>query len=233
MRLQRGTSKQLLELIGEIGGRLSAADVRSILRNPFVTSEVIGELALNRDRLTIYEVRSAIARHRRTPTALALRFVPDLFWRDLLEITLDVRIRPVVRQVADRYLVERLKRLTLGEKIAIARRASGSVLTQLAQDPSLRVMQALLGNSRLTEVVLLQAVADVSTGPRKLDLVARDPRWGGRYEICLALSRNPRSPFRVLFDILPRLRRADLLAVAELEAHSSIVRHRAHELLED
>ena len=65
-----------------------------------------------------------------------------------------------------------------------------------------------------------------------LDLVARTPRWGTRYEIRVALSRNTRSPFRVIFDVLPTLRRQDLAIVAHREEHSSIVRARARELLD-
>ena len=113
----------------------------------------------------------------------------------------------------------------------IARRASPDVLARLRTDPSLYVIKALLQNPRLTEAVLLPAVASESTLPRVLDLVAAEPRWGTRYEIRLALSRNPRSPFRVILEILPSLRRQDLLTVASQESHSSVIRRRADELL--
>ena len=162
---------------------------------------------------------------------MALRFVSGLFWRDLLEITVDVRISPAVRRVAEKYLVRRLGRLTVGEKMAIARRAASGVLAHLRQDPSLHVIKALLQNPRLTEVVLLPMVASESTLPRVLDLVAAEPRWGTRYEVRLALSRNTRSPFRVILEILPMLRRKDLVMVASQESHSWVIRRRAEELL--
>ncbi len=231
MRLSQASSRQLLELVGERAPTLTARDVLRVLRNPYVTGEVIEALLAARSLLASYPVRSAIARHRRTPETVALRFISGLFWRDLLEITVDVKIGPAVRRVAEKYLLERLSRLTVGEKTALARRATAAVLARLRQDPSLRVVKALLKSPRLTEPLLLPMVANESTQPRALDLVASDPRWGARYEVRLALARNPRSPFRVIFEILPTLRRRDLLAVAELDAHSSVVRNRASELL--
>lgn len=231
-RLGRANSRELLRLLAEAAATLNTGDARRVLRNPFATAEVIEELTANRRLLASYDVRSAIARHRRAPESLALRFISGLFWRDLLEIAVDMRISPAVRQVAEQYLIRRLGRLTTGEKIAVARRATPAVLAHLRADPNLQVIKALLDNPRLTEPTLLPMVASETTLPRVLDLVARAPRWGTRYDIRVALSRNTRSPFRVIFDILPTLRRQDLLVVAHLKDHSSIVRHRAHELLE-
>ncbi len=231
-RLGRANSRELLEIVDELGGAMTAADARRVLRNPFVTAEVIEALVGIRRLLASYDLRSAIARHRRTPESVALRFVAGLFWRDLLEISVDVRISPAVRRIAEKYLVQRLNRLTTGEKMALARRATAEVLAHLRKDPSLQVIKALLENPRLTEPTLLPLVASDATLPRVLDLVARTPRWGTRYEVKVALSRNPNAPFAAIFEILPTLRRNDLLVVAGREEHSSIVRQRARDLLE-
>ncbi len=231
-RLSHANSRDLLRLLADSGDALKVGDARRVLRNPFATAEVIEELVAIRRLLASYDVRSAIARHRRTPESVALRFIAGLFWRDLLEIAVDVRISPAVRRVAEKYLIRRLGRLTTGEKMAIARRATPEILAQLRADPNLQVIKALLDNPRLTEPTLLPLVASETTLPRVLDLVARNPRWAIRYEIRVALSRNTRSPFSAIFEILPTLRRQDLLAVARREDHSSIVRNRAQELLE-
>ena len=231
-RLGRASARELVELIADRTDALTLGEARRVLRNPFTTSEVIEALLGARRLLASYELRSAIARHRRTPEPVALRFIAGLYWRDLLEISVDVRLSPAVRQIAEKYLVQRLGRLTTGEKAAIARRAVAGTLAHLRRDPSPLVIKALLQNPRLTEPVLLPMVASDETLPRVLDLVAADPRWGARYEIRVALSRNPRAPFRAIFEILPTLRRRDLRAVANHEAHSWIVRHRAREVLD-
>ena len=232
-RLGRASSRELLQLVVDHRETLGAGEVRRALRNPFVTAEVIDALAENRRLAGSYEVRSAVARHRRTPETTALRFISGLFWRDLLDISVDMRISPAVRRVAEKYLVERLKRVTVGEKIAIARRAAGGTLKHLMKDPNLTVVKALLSNPRLTEPGLLPLVSNEEALPRVLDLVASDPRWAMRYEIRLALCRNPRSPYRVIFELLPSLLRRDLLEIAGQEDHTWVVRHRARELLSD
>ncbi len=231
-RLGRAGSRELLRIVADLRDGLTAGDARRVLRNPFVDGDVIEALLCARRLAASYEVRSIVARHRRTPESVALTFVSGLFWRDLLEISVDVRISPAVRRVAEKYLIRRLSRLTTGEKIALARRATAQVLAHLREDPSPRVIKALLENPRLTEATLLPMAASDKTLPRILDLVARDPRWRARYDVRLALARNSRAPFRAIFEILPTLRRQDLLAIAGLEEHSWIVRHRARELLD-
>ncbi|MEE8523192.1 MAG: hypothetical protein V3T72_04615 [Thermoanaerobaculia bacterium] len=213
------------------GHRLDVRHGRQVLLNPYVTAPVIEELVCNRRLMTKYEMRSAVARHRRTPQTAALRFISGLFWRDLLDIAADMRITPAVRRVAEKYLARRLERLTVGERTAVARRATPAVILQLRRDRHLHVFKALLDNPRLTEDSLLPAVSDQRAPPRILDLVAKNPRWGARYAIRRSLCRNPQSPFQVIFEMLPRLRRKHLFEIAELEEHSWIVRHRARELI--
>ncbi len=230
-RLRHGRATELLRLLSEEAKALTVGDVRAMLRSPFVTAEVITELSTVRSLSTHYEVRCAIARHRRAPEIVALRFVSGLFWRDLLEITADMRLSPAVRAVAEKYLVERLPRLTAGEKIMLARRASANVLVRLRDDPNPKVIRALLHNSRLTEKIVLPLAASEAALPRVLDLVAADSKWGSRYDIRVALSRNTRSPFKAILAILPTLRRRDLIAVAKHDPHSSVIKHHARELL--
>ena len=230
-RLRRAGSAELLRLVSEHLRGLTLREVRQVLLNSYVTAEVIEELALARHLLASYEMRRAIASHRRTPEVTALRFISGLFWRDLAEITLDVRIRPAVRRVAEKYLVQRLPRLAVGEKINLARRSTGEVIVHLRRDPDLRVIQALLENPRLTEELLVPLVA-ASPSPRVLDLVAKSPNWGSRYVIRSALARNAAAPFRAVFAVLPTLREGDLAEIVGDEGQSSVIRNRAHELLE-
>ncbi len=230
--LRTASTRRLLELVGEHARGFTLRELRQTLLNPFVTSAVIEELATARHLLSTYDARRAIARHRRAPEHLAQRFVPGLLWRDLMEITLDVHLAPPLRQMAEKYLIQRLGRLTLGEKINLARRAVPSVLGHLRQEPHPRVIAALLENSRATEMVVLRVATDARS-PRVLDVVARHPRWGRVYSVKCALSRNPATPYRALFEILPELLHDDLAAVAVREEHSSIVRQRARELLEE
>jgi len=231
--LRRAPSRRLLELVIEHADELKLAEVRQALLNPYADGEVIREIASIRRLMSIYEIKAALARHPRTPEVVAMGFLPGLFWRDLMEISLDVRVRPGVRRAAEGYLVKRLSRLSVGEKMTLARRGAAPVLAELRHDPSPSVIEAVLENPRLTEALLLPMVASEKTSPRNLAQVADHPRWGRPYEVRVALSRNSKTLFRNAFEILPALRRDDLEAVESLERLSSVVRRRARELLDE
>ena len=232
VRLRQANSKELLALVQEHGRTFGIREVRQTLLNPFVSSVILEELLALRQLSTVYEIRVALCRHRRTPEVGAIRLVPGLRWRELMEVASDLRLSPALRRVAEKYLVQRMPRLSVGEKITLARRASPEVMVALRQDPSLGVVRALLENSRLTEALLQPLVASDRTRPQILKLVADHLRWGRLYGVRKALATNPLTPFGILFEILPNLLRPDLEAVSNQESHSSVVRQRALEILE-
>jgi hypothetical protein len=154
------------------------------------------------------------ARHPRTPQIVALRFIPGLYWADLVRVGLDMRLHPMVRRAAEARLIERLPALAVGEKMAIARSASPGVLAALRNDPTPRVIAALLENSRLTEGLLVPLLASESALPAVLAVIAGSPKWSLRYPIRLALCQNPRTPLDRALMLLPMLKRSDLESVA-------------------
>lgn len=212
---------------------LGVKEVRQVLLNPFANAQVLEALLAVRRLATMVEVRAAVCRDRRCPQHVAMRHLGGLFWRDLMEIARDTSIPAGTRRVAERTLNQRLPRLTAGEKIALARRASPAVLAELRHDPSPRVIAAVLENSRLTEDTLLPMILAERTHPRLLQMIADAPRWGRRYDVRFALARNPRTPFRVLFEILDTLQVDDLRTIIAQDSHASIVRHRASQRIRE
>ncbi len=230
-RLREAGGEELLALVREHAGEIEPAGVRQVLRNAFCAAEVIEILAAQTRLLSFYEVRRDLAVHPRTPEALALRFVPGLFWRDLSALGLDPRVRPRVRRAADLHLAMRLPEMAVGEKVTIARRASPGVIAQLRHDPSPRVIAALLDNSRLTEDLLFPVVHGPATPGPVLALIAADRRWGVRYGLQVALCRNPGTPLAAVLRILPLLRKPELRAVAQDPRLAEPLRLRARVLL--
>jgi hypothetical protein len=157
--------------------------------------------------------------------------VPTLYWRDLMALALDIRLRPPLRRAAEIHLGARLPGMAAGEKISLARRAGSGVLSQLRNDPSPLVIAALLDNPRLTEGVLAPVLHSASTPPAILELIANDRRWGVRYPLRLALVRNPLTPLKVAWRLLETLRRIDLQPVAADPRLPEPVRQRARVLL--
>lgn len=230
-RLREADADDLLDLLRRHAAELDVVAARQALRNPFLPPEGIEVLAAQARLLPVYEVKRALALHPRTPETLALRFVPSLFWRDLMEVGRDTRVRPTVRRAAERRLLARLPGLAEGEKVAIARRGSAGVLARLRRDPSVRVVRAFLDNPRATESLVLPLLAHQDAQPEVLRAVARHRRWGLRYEVRLALCRHPHTPLVVSLGLLGHLRKADLRKIAAETRVPPAVRRKAEVLL--
>ena len=230
-RLREAGTEELLDLLREHGDTLEPPAVRLVLRNAYCTTEVVERIAEQTRLLSFYEVRRDLALHPRAPEPLALRFVPGLWWRDLMALGQDTRVRPRVRRAADTHLIVRLPELAQGEKINLARRAAPGVLAQLRHDPSPQVIAALLDNPRLTEDLLAPVVHAAKTPGPVLALIATDRRWGTRPGLQAALARNPSTPMPAALRLLSLLRKPDLKAVAQDPRVPEPVRLRARVLL--
>lgn len=213
-RLREAGETELESLVDEQYQAIDPPAARQLFRNPFLTRAVIERLAASPALLSAYEVRLEIARHPRAPQILALRFLPGLHWPDLLRIGLDTRLHPIIRRSADARIAERSPGLAVGEKVVLARGGSQTLLASLRNDPSPRVIEALLENPRLTEGLLVPLVASEKTLPAILGIVAAHRRWSARYQLRLALCRNPLTPLQRVLPHLPLLKKSDLQGIA-------------------
>ncbi|MCB1058437.1 MAG: hypothetical protein KDD11_23285 [Acidobacteria bacterium] len=227
------SAEELRRLVEEDRGELDIPTLRLLLRHPYTDGEVIEAIVRRPRWLSAYELRRDLARHPKTPPVHALRFLGGLYWRDLVELSLDPRLKPTLRRRAEEHVVERLSGLSLGEKMALARRAGHGILHRLRHDGHRRVIGALLENPRLTQGVLMPLASHESTPPEILRQIAENPRWGVLYAVRLALSRNPRTPPVVACGLLSGLRKGDLRAVADNPRLDTQVRRRAALLLGD
>lgn len=220
------SSEELEKRLPAVLDRLDVPAVRQILANPHCTEKVTRWLYDESRLRAVYEVRRDLARHRRTHLTLALQLISGLFWRDLLEVGRDARLRPQVRRAAELRLQERLPGLAQGEKLSIARKASVGLMQVLRHDPSPRVISGLLENPRLTEGILLPLLASETARPQVLAVIA-DSRWGHRYPVRSAICKNPRTPVAKCLSLLPLLKKHDLVAMTRDPRLSTAVRRRA------
>lgn len=230
-RLREAPPNELLKLVTTQVEALDVGALRQLFRNPHLNLPVIEVVLAQRRLLAFQEVRRELARHPQTPEVRALGFVAGLFWRDLLEITGEARVRPRVRRAAERQLLGRLSGLGAGERITIARRASPLLVAQLRNDPEPRVISALLENPRLTEGALVPLASSETAKPEILMLVARHQKWGSRYALRLTLCRNRRTPAQAAISMLPHLKKQDLMGIERDRRLHTAVRRRASVLL--
>ena len=225
--LREAGGEALEQLVEKHLPEMGPREVRLLLRNPFLTPELVARIAETRALTAAYDVRRDLVLHPLAPRVAVLDWVGGLFWPDLVRAGRDARLHPAVRRAAEQRLVERLPGLALGEKIALARSAGSGVISHLRHDPSPRVVAALLENPKLTEGLLAPMLASETAAPRALAVVASSPRWTSRYGVRLALVRNPRTALAAALALLPLLKKRDLFAVAADPRLDGALRQRA------
>lgn len=187
----------------------------ALLKRPDLPSEVLEQLAKNANALKSRKVKIALVSHPHTPRHVSVPMARRFYTFDLMKVALAPGVPADVKVAVDDVLISRLKTVTVGERLTLARRASGRVAAALLLDVEgaegktaagemdgqkvktaetvareTRVMQAALGNSRLTEALVISAVLRANAGVALVQAVARHPKWSHRREIQAALLRT-------------------------------------------
>jgi hypothetical protein len=203
----------------------------ALLRNPVLTEQIVVEIADRYDWIASYSIQFAIVNCRKSPYTLAMRLLPALFWNDLLKTSLNYRLNPRIRRVAENYLQEKISNITLGEKISIARTGPRSIIKLMKTEKDPRVISALLRNSHLLEDDVLSLVNNQMTSPAILRTIGQDYKWNVRYAIQLALVRNQHTPLAITLSFLSKLQQPDLEFVSTSPATRELIRRAAERIL--
>lgn len=185
----------------------------AILENPYISPKLITLIAQNVRLTGFYSVRVKLVALRQTPQAHAVKLVHYLYWPDLVRLSVDVTVPATVRRAIDTQLLNRVKKLTLGEKITSARRCSHALIKVLLFDEDPRVFAALLVNQRLREEDLVDLVNSDQATVDQLMMLSQDRRWSSRYAIRRALVLNPLTPRSIAASQLRFLSRRDLRSI--------------------
>ena len=204
-------SEELLALVRELADRLDPQAVRPVLRNPSPRPRWWSASPPPR-LLAFYEVRRDLALHPRTPEPLALRLVPGLYWRDLVALGGDTRLRP---RCGARPTTTWPRACPSSRRREGGPRPAGGpgLLAQLRHDPSPRVIAALLDNPRLTEDILAPVV-HARTLPGRSWPHRGGPPVGSASRLAGRARRNPVPRLATSLKLLPSLRKPELKAVA-------------------
>ena len=181
-----------------------------LLRNRQAPGPLLQRIGRDRRWTRSYEVKRHLVLHPQTPKTLARSLLPHLHWRELAEVSGDLRVHPVVRRQAESLLRVRIEELSLGERIALARRASRGLIGCLVEGGDARVLRALLGNPRMVESDAVRIAATPKGSPDLFRQCADHPTWGLRPAVRMALLHNSRTPIAVALRLIDRLQAKDL-----------------------
>ncbi len=186
-----------------------------LLKGGDLTAEEIERIAKNAGVMKSRKVRIRVTAHPRTPRRIALRLLRELYTFDLMQFALIPTAPADLKRVADELLVGRLPSITLGERISLARRGSGTVAGALLLAKEARVWQTALENGRITESGIVKAVLHPRTTPAFVQAVCVHTKWSVRPEIRVALLRSAHTPLARALEFARRLSRAQLRDVLQ------------------
>ncbi len=204
------------ELLAAVhGGELDELQVLEVLRNPHCTLEIAVQIADSPHWTGSHGVRELLVGHRGFPLARAMSLLPTLPWTSLLQLAQVPRTPPVVRRQAEKKLLDRLTKMTLGEKIALARRAHRPLLQSLMTTSDEQVLSALLDNPRVVENDVILMVNTSPAPPEFYFTLGRHHRWSLAYGVRLALAECARAPLPLVLSAMVQLNSMDLCRLAD------------------
>lgn len=195
----------------------------ALLKRGDLPPRVLDQLSKNGNVLKLRKVKVALVCHPRTPRHVSVPLARQFYTFDLMKVALSPTVPADVKVAADNTLVARLKMVTIGERLSLARLASGRIAGALLLDGEARVMRTALENARLTETLVIQALLRPETGPALVQAVSQHTKWSFRREIRIALLRTKHLPLGRMLEFsrgipLPLLR--DVLHSSRLPART-------------
>jgi hypothetical protein len=222
-------ASELRNLVSGARG-LDELEALAVLRNPYCSVDVATMVAARRDLLDLHAVRERLAGFPGMPFSQVMSLMATLPWTSLLALGQSPKTPPLVRRQADKKLIQSLQKMSLGEKIALARRAHRPLLPHLMALADVQVLEAVLDNPRLVETDLLVLLRNRGLPEEFVRLLGRHHRWGVQYRIRRAMVESPSTPLPVALSALVSLRPGDLARFARRRDLPERIRNAAQAL---
>src|SRR5215467_6340520 len=113
----------------------------ALLARADLPPDVLEQLAKNANVAKLRKVKVALVSHPHTPRHVSVPLARQFYSFDLMKVALSPTVPADVKVAADDTLIARLKTVTIGERLSLARLASGRIAGALLLDGEARVMQ--------------------------------------------------------------------------------------------
>lgn len=228
-RIAELASDELLELVRT--GGLDELQILEVLRSPFCTPQIAESVASSREHLGTQAIREKLAGFPGLSNAQALGLLGSLSWSSLIAVAQTPKTPPLIRRQAERKLIYQIPTMTLGEKIAMARRAHRALFPGLIARADEKILTALLDNPRLVENDLVVLINTGEPPVTFISTVARHFRWSKNFAVRRAIVACSLSPLPLALSILVQLPRSEQKRMAEREDVPDRVRSAAEALV--
>lgn len=220
----------MLETAGAEGAGVEGAgedQALALLQRADVTAAELSLLARSPVATKNRKVVLGLVTHPRTPRHITIPLLRRLFTFDLMQVALTPAVAADVKRAAEEQILNRMESVSLGERISLARRASGRVAAALLLDAESRVVSTALENSHLVEALVVTTLMKHSAPEALFARASEHPKWSLRKDVQIALLRSEKTPLAravelarnfpaaSLREIVPESRREALLQTGE------------------
>ena len=170
-----------------------------------------------------YRIRFHLVQHPRFPVKIALNIIQQLFTMDLIRLMKNRRANPFIRKKAETEFLTRCQRLALGEKISILKTAPAQVLNHFIEENDSRILNVILKNQECTEELILKFI-NRKTQKSEFYRALQLSDWYKRPAITEAIIRDQEAPIKLILDMIPILKTAQLKKLYHNENTHEIVK---------
>ncbi len=110
-------------------------------------------------------------------------------------------------------LLQRIQRLSIGQKIQLALKGGKEIRSILIRDPNKEVVLKVLENPKITESEVEAISRNPSAPEEALRYIAKKRDWIRRYPVKVALVSNPKTPPKISMSFISHLRMTDLVVL--------------------
>lgn len=182
-------------------------------RQKAIPLEILDEIARDRAFIKHYAVVLALSKHRSCPPTHLMRFAEVLRWGDLLACMRLPHIPVSVKTTMRNVVMQRYPFFTLGEKIAVCRKAPQQLIAKLRLQIEEQPMKALLDNPNFTHNDALFICTYPAISQQILSVLAMSVRWTRFKDIRSALMCNPKLPRSHYRGLLQKMDRNEMKAL--------------------
>jgi hypothetical protein len=140
------------------------------------------------------KVALAVVLHPRAPRHISIPLLRRMFTFELMQVSLTPAVAADIKRAAEDQIIVRAESLSAGEKISLAKRASGRVAALLLQEDDERVISPALDNTHLTEALVVQTLMKARASQALFRLVSEHRKWATGREVQISLLRSEKTP---------------------------------------
>ncbi len=187
-------------------------------------AEALGFLAEDIRFRGSYKLKLALCRNPGTPQRVSFSLLKFLRIFDLGDLTKDRNIPVTLRQKTELMIIEKIPPMPSGLRMALAKRASSSIVMALMSRGDRNTVAACLESPVITESHLCEIINQPESRPALINAIASHPKWSLRYAVRYGLIRNFHTPMVYVTQFITQMKTNDLRELYSFETLPKVTR---------